>query len=209
MKITKKKKAILLYILGLLLIVMVYSCYFVNKRKENNKLRAEIHKLQTEVKDLEDYEVQIDTYQEDAKKDRKEVEDIVARFPAKVTEEDAILYARSLETSFGVQMNHINMEPSICCYSFGTGDRKMDLYSSTIITDFQAPYESMKQILATIQNNEGQRKLVDLSLEKDTTTGWINGKITWNLYSLAAKNRVYNKPDMGEIPHGTSNIFGQ
>lgn len=209
MKIARKEQKTLLMVVGLLLVIAVYFLFYSKKQTEIEELDAEVSQLRLQVMELEDYELNSERYKEDTQKYYQQIDDMVGQFPAEVKEETSIMYGRELETQIGMQISGITMTPSALLNSFGVGERQKHLYSSTVTINFTGDYTMVKDMISNIQNYTDRRNMTSISMQYDSNTGALVGTATMNLFALAGKDKIYQKPDTGGVSLGTTNLFGQ
>lgn len=209
MKIAKKEQKTLLIVVGLLLVLAVYFLFYTNKLTEIEGLENEVRQLGNQVAVLEEYEANMDKYKKDTEEYYRQVDEMVSQFPAEIKEETSIMYGRELETQIGMQVSSITMAPSALLNSFGVGERQKHLYSSTVTINFAGDYSMVKDMVRNINNYHDRRNMTNISIQYDNNTGALVGTATMNLFGLAGKDKVYEKPNTGIVTHGTSNIFGQ
>lgn len=209
MKISKKDQKTLLYIIGILMVVAVYFLYYSNKQTEIEALQSEVDTLYSEVMELREYEINNARYKKSTQEYYEKIDSMVSEFPGGIKEETSIMYSRELENTLGVKTGSVNMAPAALLSSFGVGERQKHLYSSTVTMSVSGNYEQIKQMIEGIQNYEDKRTITSMSFTYNRATGNLSGSMIMNLYALSGKDIMYEKPNTGQVQHGTSNIFGQ
>lgn len=209
MKISRKDQKTLLYVLGVLMIIAVYFLYYSSKQTDLEALQGEVDKLEAEVMELEDYEKNNNEYKKKMQDYYDSIDAMINEFPAEIKEETSIMYGREMETNLGMKVSSIEMTPATLLNTFGVGERQKHLYSSTIKMSATGTYDMVKSMIAGIKEYDDKRTLTSISLTYDNSTANLNVAAVMNLYAIAGKDRIYEKPDTGFVEHGTTNLFGQ
>lgn len=198
-----------LYLTGVLMVIGVYFLYYNDKQTQLNEVQEEVDRLQEEVAVLEKHKLNSQQYQEDTQAYYKQVDELVAEYPAEIKEETSIMVGSELEAVSGVTVSNIQIEPSVCVTGFGVGERQKELYSSAMTVDFTGNYDMIQKMIGNIQDGDDKRAITSLTLSYDDQTGDFVGNAKIALYAISGKGRVYVEPDTGQVEQGTGNIFGQ
>lgn len=81
------------------------------------------------------------------------------------------------------------------------------LYQTPVTIDFVASYNSIKDIIKVLNEDEMRKSIDSLSLAFDSETGDLTGSLLFSMYSLTGTDAVYTTPEIPGIAFGSSNIF--
>lgn len=81
------------------------------------------------------------------------------------------------------------------------------LYQTPVTIDFVASYNSIKEIIKTMNEDEMRKSIDSLSLAFDSETGDLTGTLLFSMYSLTGTDAVYTTPEIPGVVLGSSNIF--
>lgn len=205
MKISKRDQKLLLYSGGILTLLLVFFLVYQPTVESNDALKAENAQLEIELTNRLEHEAKKEEYRADTEEMRGKITETLSCFPAAVKEEDIILYANELEKSSGMKISDINIGASNQVYALS---QEKYLFATQVGYTFTAPYQDFKKVVKTIQDQEEQRNVENVILSFDAATGKLVGSMTVNFYSMTGTETVYQIPSTGNVPHGTSNIFG-
>ena len=222
MKIGKKELSWLAALVGILAVVLVVSLIYLPYKDETEALKAECQTLQARVDELKGWEREIPMYNEANEAAKKDINEIVEKFPVDSLEEDAILYAAKLEArNSNTSISSVGLGNPELLYSVGpialylsdedeeNGiSRTFQLYRQQITFANQFSYNGMKQFIKDIVDDENSRTIDGLTVSYDRSTGILVGNTNMNLFTLYGTDESYEKPDISGIPLGTNNIFG-
>ena len=222
MKISRKDIKLLLYAGGILFLVAVYFVFYRNIDQKSNELEGRIRILEQEKNQLEALNDKKAEYKEETENMQREIDVILAGFPADVKEENAIVYANQLENLSGMEISGINIGSKNLLHSTGenaeseengdtaTADQlpSLYLYGMPVNYSFTVEYSSFKKAAALIAENEEKRNMETITLSFDEESGKIVGTAAVNMYFIMGSNSVYQEPEIPPIPQGIDDIFG-
>lgn len=81
------------------------------------------------------------------------------------------------------------------------------LYQTPVTIEFVASYNSIKDIVKKLNEDEMRKSIDNLTLAFDSETGDLTGTLLFNMYSLTGTDAAYTTPDIPGIVYGTNNIF--
>ena len=222
MKISRKDIKLLLYAGGILFLVAVYFVFYRNIDQKSNELEGEIRLLEQEKNHLEALNDKKAEYKEKTEEMQREIDVVLAGFPADVREENAIVYAKQLENLSGMEISGINIGSKNLLHSTGenaesegngdtdTADQlpSLYLYGMPVNYSFTVEYSSFKKAAALIAENEEKRNMETITLSFDEESGKIVGTASVNMYFIMGSNSVYQEPEIPPIQQGIDDIFG-
>uniref|UniRef100_UPI0040568F7D hypothetical protein n=1 Tax=Acetatifactor sp. TaxID=1872090 RepID=UPI0040568F7D len=219
MKIQKKDIMLLFAFVGILAAVAVYVWVYLPTIEKTEALEAENTQHASYVAQLEQWEAQVPTFQEETVKMVADVNEIFTHFPAESRAQDAIMYAVELEaqdpntyiSAIGISQPAVAYEAQPTTIKLNDtmeeGERTYRLQSQQISYTQQFSYDGMKRYVNAIVNDNDRRSIETLNLAFDATTGILVGNTTMNLYTLTGTDKVYQETMIPSMPMGTDNIF--
>ena len=223
MKISRKDIKLLLYVGGILFLLAVYFVFYRNIDQKSNELEGKIRILEQEKNQLEALNDKKAEYKEKTEEMQREIDVVLAGFPADVREENAIVYANQLENLSGMEISGINIGSKNLLHSTGentedpeeeaaatTADQlpSLYLYGMPVNYSFTVEYSSFKKAAALIAENEEKRNMETITLSFDEESGKIIGTAAVNMYFIMGSSSEYQEPEIPPIPQGIDDIFG-
>lgn len=211
--ITKREKKMLLYAAGILSVVLVYAFVVSPGREKRAELKNEAVALEAELEQAEQHAKMQEYYEQETAVMQTQIDEVLATFPADIKEETAIMYADMLENKSEIHIPGISIGAGNLLYTLGqdSGENAnggVSLYGTQIAYSFTVPYEDMKQVIRTIQEDEEQRNVEMITLSYEAGSGELAGSMTVNMYSVTGTDKPYIAPDVPAMSLGTENIFG-
>lgn len=220
MKIKKNEVLFLAAFLGVLIAVAVYVWLFNPTREKTEALEAENAALASHVKELEEWEKQVDYFQEETQRMIVDVNDVFVHFPPESRAEDAIMYAVELEAQdTRTYISAIGLLDPEMIYSAAPttiklnnlqedGERTYQLFRQQVTYTQEFSYNGMKRFVNEIVDNYNSRSIETINIAYDNTTGILVGTTTMNLFTLTGTDKEYQKTSIPSMATGTDNIFG-
>lgn len=205
MKISNKDKKLLLYTGGILTLLLVYVWFFKPTQEANEALREENRQLETELAVRQEHEAMKDHYLGETSDMKAEIETTLDAFPAAVKEENVIMYADELEDASDIEIANISIGSSNQLYTLG---QDKYLYDTQVGYTFTASYDDWKKVVDFIQKHDEKRNVENVVLSFDSGSARLIGSMNVNFYSMTGTEKVYEKPQVPNMPHGNDNIFG-
>ena len=81
------------------------------------------------------------------------------------------------------------------------------LYQTPVTIEFVASYNSIKEIVKKLNEDEMRKSIDNLTLAFDAETGDLTGTLLFNMYSLTGTETTYTTPEIPGVVFGTNNIF--
>lgn len=211
--ITKREKKILLYVAGILSVVLVYVFVIAPGQEKRAELKNEAAELEAELEQAEQHAKMQEYYEQETAAMQTQIDEVLAAFPADIKEETAIMYADMLENRSDIHIPAISVGAGNLLYTLGQDSGEnvnggVSLYGTQIAYSFTVPYEDMKQVIQTIQEEEEQRNVETITLSYEAGSGELAGSMTVNMYSVTGTDKPYTVPDVPAMSLGTDNIFG-
>ncbi|MBU5430207.1 hypothetical protein KQI22_09060 [Kineothrix sp. MSJ-39] len=233
MKLKKSDINILLIALGIAIAAISYFFVFTKLNEKTDAMKANNASLQQEVDRLQELANNKQQYLDDTATMQEEIENIKAQFAAAYKPEDEVLYVRDLEKNFDASAKTINMpgttpmevaqatveeqpatdengEPieAATATADTTGAApEILLYQTPVTVNFVASYNSIKEIVKRLNEDEMRKSVQSVSLAFDSETGDLTGTLIFNMYSLTGTDAVYTTPEIPGVVLGSGNIF--
>lgn len=109
--ISKKNIRLLLYVFGVLILILVLASVRPQIQEKTDALTSENEQLSSQLQTLVNLEMNESTYIEQSKTYETEIASILAKYPAEVREEDAIIFAKEIEDMSEFKINTIGIAP--------------------------------------------------------------------------------------------------
>lgn len=205
-RIPKSIQKILLYVIGILMMLIVYVAVYQRTQLSNQDTKLRITQLETE-------ESQLKAMKDNQKKNLKEIEvmtkeikGILKEFPANVKEEDAILYATEIEESSQIKISDMTFTQRNLVFA---GEKsEYSLYTTPVEYQFLSGYGDLKTMVDRFVSGEQVRNIQQITLTYDTETGLLRGTMLGNHYSVEGEQQKYQPKDNEQISIGNQNVFG-
>lgn len=211
--ITQKEKKVLLYVAGILSIVLAYVLVVAPGNEKRAELKAESEALMAELEQAEQHAEMQEYYEQETVTMQTRIDEVLAEFPADIKEETAIMYADMLENKSDIHIPSISIGANNLLYTLGqdsgeTANGGVSLYGTQVGYSFTVPYDDMKQVVRTIQEDKEQRNVETITLSYEAGSGELVGSMTVNMYSVVGTDKSYAAPSVPSMSLGTDNIFG-
>lgn len=158
MKISKKDIKLLLYTGGIALLVIVYFAFYRDISKKSEEMENRIAVLEEEKNQLEILDNNKDKYKKNTETMQREIDMILAGFPADIREEDAIVYGNQLENLSSMEISGISIGSKNLLYSSGQeieNAEAIQAEKSTQDTQTEVQNTEDTQNMETTANEEG------------------------------------------------------
>ena len=211
--ITRKEKKMLLYAAGGLSLVAVYSFIVAPGKEERNELKTQYNNLSIQLEEIQVHADMQEYYEQETAVMQKEMDDVLAQFPAWITEETTIMYADMLEDKTDMYIPGISIGNSNYLYTLGldaeeVAESGISLYETPVVYTFTVPYDDMKEVVRMIQEDEEQRNVESITLSYESGSGELVGNMTVKMFAVTGTDSEYIAPDVPSMQLGTDNIFG-
>jgi hypothetical protein len=168
MKLTKRDVSVLLYIVAILSIFLVYQFYYSSTVKQAETTLTECVGLQQQVDELQAKVAQQPQYEDDIADMKKGISDILALYPASISEEDILLYVKELNDELDMGINGVTFSAATPIYSVvGTGHASTYNFvaeSIGISINYSTDYDGLKRIVDYINDDPEHRTITSLSI---------------------------------------------
>lgn len=211
--ITRKEKKMLLYAAGILGLVSAYFFIAAPAKDERTELKNTREALATELAQVKEYADNRQYYERETAAMQGEMDAVLAQFPSWIAEETTIMYADMLEDGTDIYIPNISIGNSNYLYTLGqnsgeTAGNGISLYGTQVVYTFTVPYDDMKEVVRTIQEDKERRDVETITLSYESGSGELVGNMTVNMYAVTGTGKEYVAPAVPSMMLGTDNIFG-
>lgn len=228
MKLSKKDESLLLIVAGLIIVVLVYFFGCKKLDEKTTALQNENNTLQAVISKMEMHQTKMAFYKEETARMNEESIEIKNAYPSAIMSADKILYAQRLEDVCNMKISYLGMSdvttvnvayPAAQLISVDAqlsgqpqpaapaNPNGIYMMKHGLSVNYEAGYESLKQLLNFIVEDSQQKSLHSVTLSYNESTGVLSGNMTSSMYSMTGTTVVYNKPDFTGIPVGTDDLF--
>jgi len=216
MTISKRDMRMLFMLLGAVFLLVGYFAVYHPYMEKADAVQADIDELQPKLDTLRDYFQNIDAYQAGIKETKRTVQTEMEHYSTDIRPENMILYAKSIETNFGVDVTGISFDDPISVLEFQGVEEQDGAYSVRDLTAFQRSmtincnlsYQQMKDMIDYINTTEQRTSLDSINITYDAESGELTGDATLKQYFVTGKGDKYIAADVPDMELGKGNLFG-
>lgn len=209
--ISKWLVALLLIIVGVAAVAYVYTGQFAPMLEENEKLEKEIDLYEKNISILANHKLNEDKYLTETENLKKEVEEILAKFPVELRFEDELLYVDHLEDELGYPITNLNVGADYSIYSMANNRA---LCSQYITIPYTTTYNGFKELVRFF-NGDGDKtddtypaSIVNISVSYNAESDTMSGTLILRRYYVTGSGS-YVPPQIPDnmFPIGDNNIL--
>ncbi len=209
--ISKWIVALLLIIAGVAAIAFVYTKQYAPMIEENEKLEKQIDLYEKNISILANHKLNEDKYLTETEKLKKEVEEILAKFPVELRLEDELLYVDYLEEELGYSINNLNVGADYSIYSMANSRA---LCSQYITIPYTTTYSGFKNLISFFNGDDDKTddtypaSIVNISVSYNADSDTMSGTLILRRYYVTGQGS-YVPPQIPSnmFPVGDNNIF--
>ena len=223
MNISKRDKALLLGLLGIILVAVSYFFVYKPSVEKKAELETQLATLQQQEAELVDLENNMDFYLSEIDRLEGEKAEYLACFPANIKEESEIMYAVELENNVDIKFNSLNYGTPIDL--LGTGEQMVAEgeaaegteaaptetvggYCLPLTASYLATYNGLKNTITHTNMHQNRMVIDQVTASYDASTGNLVGDMTINMFYMTGTENAYTEPYVPSMGIGVSNIFG-
>lgn len=218
MNISKRDKALLLVLAGVLLLAASYFFVYKPSIAKKAELETQLATLQQKEAELVDLENNMDFYKSEITRLEGEKAEYLACFPANIKEESEIMYAVELENNVDIKFNSLNYGTPIDL--LGTQEQVVEgeegAEPTTTVGGFCLPltasylstYNGLKSTITHTNMHQNRMVIDQVTASYDAATGNLVGDMTINMFYMTGTENAYAEPYVPSMGIGVSNIFG-
>ena len=216
MNISKRDKALLLVLAGVLLLAASYFFVYKPSIAKKAELETQLATLQQREAELVNLENNMDFYKSEITRLEGEKAEYLACFPADIKEESEIMYAVELENNVDIEFTALNYGDPISLLDEVVAETKegevvedvLGGYCLPMTMNYSATYNGLKNTI-THTNMHQNRMVIDaVTASYDASTGNLSGQMTLNMFYMTGTDNSYHEPYVPSMGIGVSNIFG-
>lgn len=211
-KLSESEIKLILLLLALLLLVGAYFLIYRKSVAAAVELEGQNDIDRETVAMLEDMERRRPQVEAETEECYQTIRDIIAKYPADMTTEKAIIIAQNIEdysethfTTIGFLMNNLVLD-------FTQTSEEVPMtptgYYSALTMDYVVNYEGFKRILTYVGGLKDRMTVPAVSASYDPTTDMISGSLSIYMYYLQNTGKEYEAPVIHGIDKGVDSIFG-
>lgn len=218
--ISKSKQVfIVVVILVIGICAVVYSMVYSDYKTKTEALKSSNDVLEAEVKDLEQYYVNMATYQAQQKQMLEDIEIRTADYPGDAKEEDVLMMAVDMHSVAIINFQSIGIGASKSIHSIAPEavsaagaeeyTEQIDFVEKTATYSNVTDYGNLKACVEKIYASPYRVGIDAISYRKLSEENiQIEGTIDIAYYSIQGMNKAYILPYMPEYMDGVSELFG-
>ena len=218
MNISKRDKALLLGLLGIILVAVSYFFVYKPSVEKKAELEAQLVTLQQQEAELVDLENNMDFYLSEIERLEGEKAEYLACFPADIEEETEIMYAVELENNVDIKFNSLNYGTPIDL--LGSGEQVAEGedgeatttavggYCLPLTASYLSTYNGLKNTITHTNMHQNRMVIDQVTASFDASTGNLVGDMTINMFYMTGTENAYSEPYVPSMGIGVSNIFG-
>lgn len=220
MQVKKNEIMMLIGLLGVLAAVASYVWVYMPTIEKTEALERENSQKRQELSQLQEWEKQVDFFQEETVQMILDVNEIFTHFPAEYRNQDAIMYAVDLEArDTNTYISNIGLSNPALVYeaapttvklneTMEDGERIYRLYNKQVTYTQEFTYDGMKRYINAFVNDSNSKSVESINMAYDATTGILVGNTSVNFFTLTGTDKEYKEIANPSMPMGTDNIFG-
>lgn len=202
---------------GILVLVVVYVFVYLDFTERTENLEKSNAELAAAVRELEEYNTNMEAYKIEIQEIEAEVGAIVEQYPADAREEDLIMLAVELQERNIIDFDAINMEESESVYAVeqplvaaaaveGLDESLVFMQKHAVYVN-ETTYAELKSVIKQIYESDNRIGIDNIVYTKNEDYGILEGNIDVYFYSLAGTGKEYEAPDIAEYVSGTGDPF--
>lgn len=219
--VTKGQRNLLLFILGLAILVVPIRFIAAGNFEDRTSINNEKATQEARLSELRALDANRAQYIQDTETYKQEYEDILAKFPAELYQDNTLMYLQGVKDDYKFNFPSVSMGQETLFYTLGsgaTGDVSVDgdaaaagsgynCYSASFPVTYEGSYKDIKDVMDYIKNGENRMTLDDISISYDEEGGTYSGSMTITAYAVSGEDRTTDHADVN-VQIGTTNIFG-
>lgn len=212
-KIDDKELKLIYFVVGALVLFLIYRFAFIPLQERNEELDQEISQASRQVSLMRQMGANEEVYTDQTAVMNQEMDQIFDGIAAYFRPEDKVMFARSLEYSYGIEVTAIGLESDMQVYTMNENgsnptDQGKILCRTGITVDCAGSYDQIKACLRGIEADDEKLSVGQATFSYNEETGKLSGTVTLYMFYLLGGDKVYEPVSIDGISIGTDNIFG-
>lgn len=202
-------------ILALLIMGVVFFFIYHNYStavKERKLIEEECAALEQEIAELDTLIAEMEVLREEKKETEKQVNYVLDHYAVHISPETSIRLIRGMEDATGTTIRSLAFGAETPFFSsdlqLEEGAETLQGYRSQLAISYATSYGNFKRLMDYMADYPERMNVDTVTASFDSTTGYLSGSMTINLYRLEGTGREYAAPIEPEVPLGVENIFG-
>lgn len=215
----KKKKSLsdselrlILLLLAVLLLAASYFFVYSKSMAAAQELEAQNEIDSATVRTLEAMIGRREQVEAETEALRQNIQDIVAKYPADLTAEKALVILQNMENFTNMEISSVSFLMGILLMNFTNPSEETNRppigYYSALSMGYTVSYDGYKEMLDYMSHLEDRMIAPTVSATYDRVADMVSGNITVNLYYLQNTGKEYVAPEIFDIDKGVESIFG-
>lgn len=204
--ITDAEKKLLFIVLAVVILVCSYFFGFTKLNEQAAAIEAENVQDDGTVKQLEGMVAKQAETEAETEQYKKDIQKIIEKYPVAVPQEKAIYLVQQFEDITLMDVDAINFSMDNIVQTFSGENAPVGKYAVLGIS-YNATYDSFKDFLKYVTEQEDRTTVPSISASFDQTTGILKGNLNYKMFYLTNTNKEYEEFPPTEIPAGKSGIF--
>ncbi len=204
-------------LVGLVVVLAFYMLVFKEYEMKTQELVRSNQALKQEVRVLQNYAHNADSYREVIDECFADINQIVIGYPEVVVEEDIIMLAKQLEDRNTIRYGSILMNEKESMYTvskdliaacdIGEGSENQVFERKPAVYTSMTDYEGLKGSIRQIQNFKYRVGIEKIAFQKNEEKGELEGEIDLNFYSMTGTGLGGMNTKIKDYQRGTDDIF--
>ncbi len=232
MKLSDGTKSLIYIGAGIIAVVLAWLLVISGNMNDIEKLKNETQALNAQYNELLSKEANREQYKEDTIKFNEQFEEIIAKFPATLNQENTVMFVKGMEVNYGVLAEFVEMGIPQQYYVLGSGTAGVDgnieqpavvdnpenqvVANSNLITYkasfpveyvFIDNYEGLKQFMDYVINYKYRAAIDSFELSYNKEDDQYKGKFTIDFYAIYGDRPNLDAIELEDVKIGTNNIF--
>ncbi len=218
MKMNDKHVFALLLVLAAGLFLVVYFVPLKNTNDEISSMESNNASLRKEISELQVYHDNKAQYESDTETLKKEVVDIVSKYPSMYKEEDYLLEGIAMrDAGDTLQYTSINIadpeslalitEETVKSAEIEGYDQKIEYLYQKVDYSMELNYSSLKEVIEEAFSSNYKLNVDSITFTREKDENILKGVVSLGFYYVDGNGREYEKPVIEEYTSGTDNIF--
>ncbi len=202
-------------VFALLVMVAAFSLLYYGYAtavKERKQVETECAAIEQEIAELDTLIAEMETLREEKKATEERVNFVLDHYAVQVSPETSIRLIRGMEDATGTTVRSLAFGAETPFFSSDLQLKEeagtLKGYRSQLAISYETSYGNFKRLMDYMADYPERMNVDAVTASFDSTTGYLSGSMTINLYRLEGTGREYVAPIEPEVPLGVENIFG-
>lgn len=216
MRVSRRDAKLLLILLGIVAFLLSYLLVYNRYIEKRDAVTAQIAELQPQLDTLEQYYVNLSTYEDAIATAKTEIGEELDRYPSEIFTEDLILYAMELEDRVGLDATALSFTDPVLVNEFmGAADQDgtvtttmMDAYETAMNVSCDLSYSQLKSVLRYIYSTRDYTAVNAVNVSYNAESGRLLGNLEVAKFFLTYDGATPESHAMPYVQKGQTALFG-